>query len=164
MQVSELANRLNITTDTVRYYTRLGFVEPGKNPFNGYKTFSHADYKRLKFIVSARQLGFTVKDIGQILEHADQGMSACPLVRKLIEQRLEENRIQFEQAVSLRLQMESAVEQWRVLPDREPDSEMICHLIETFVANSVDDDHRSEIAQDIKLQKSNTDTVKEENE
>lgn len=37
MKVIDLAKRLGVTADTVRYYTRIGFLSPHKNPTNGYK-------------------------------------------------------------------------------------------------------------------------------
>jgi DNA-binding transcriptional MerR regulator len=61
MTVSELAEVLLITPDTVRYYTRVGFLSPAKNSSNGYKDYGESDQHRLRFILSARQLGFSVK-------------------------------------------------------------------------------------------------------
>ncbi len=136
MKVVELAKRLAITPDTVRFYTRKNFLIPNKNLQNGYKQYGEAEVKRLRFILSARQLGFSVKDIAQILHQADHGDSACPLVRDLIEQRLEQTKTQFEQTKALREKMELAIEQWQVLPDMAPSKEMICHLIETFTQAS----------------------------
>jgi DNA-binding transcriptional MerR regulator len=65
-------------------------LSPKKSGLNGYKTYSSKSFQRLKFILSARQLGFSVRDIEQILDHADQGTTACPMVRNLQEQRLQE--------------------------------------------------------------------------
>ena len=53
MKVSEVAATLGVTPDTVRYYTRIRFVVPGKNGSNGYKSYSEADVQKLHFILSA---------------------------------------------------------------------------------------------------------------
>jgi len=90
MIVSELAQFLGITADTVRFYTREGFLAPARNKVNGYKEYSNQDKSRLRFILSARNLGFTVEDIRQILGKADQGKTACPLVRQVISERLQQ--------------------------------------------------------------------------
>ncbi len=132
MKVSELAKILSVTSDTVRFYTREGLLKPVKSEDNGYKQYGRKELNRLRFILSARQLGFSVKDIEKILAHADHGSSACPLVRNLIEQRLEETEIQFQHARNLRRNMKNAIKQWRNLPDKEPTKEMICYLIESF--------------------------------
>ena len=49
MKVTEIAKQLNTTSDTVRYYTRLNLLKPGKL-VNGYKYYSDSEVSRLKFI------------------------------------------------------------------------------------------------------------------
>ncbi|MAC33759.1 MerR family transcriptional regulator [Parahaliea mediterranea] len=132
MHVNQLARDIGVTGDTVRYYTRIGFLNPVKNPVNGYKEYSPKDRRLLRFILSARQLGFSVNDIGQILHTADQGISPCPLARRLIQQRLEENGKSFRDSAQLRQRMLSAVATWNQKPDRAPTGDMVCHLIEEF--------------------------------
>ena len=73
MRVNQLASVIGVTADTVRYYTRIGFLKPTKNPCNGYKEYSPKDRRLLRFILSARQLGFSVNDIGDILHTAQRG-------------------------------------------------------------------------------------------
>ncbi len=132
MQVGQLAQQLNITPDTVRFYTREGFLRPTKNRKNGYKQYSEQDLRRLRFIISARQLGFSVSDIEEIIEMADTGRTPCPLVRKLIDQRLHETEKQFRDMSLLRQRMSAAVAEWAAKPNRSPTGKMVCHLIEEF--------------------------------
>ncbi|MFT6919344.1 MAG: MerR family Zn(II)-responsive transcriptional regulator of zntA [Cognaticolwellia sp.] len=54
MTVTELANAINTTPDTVRYYTKIAFITARKNPNNGYKIDGKDAYNRLKFIFSDR--------------------------------------------------------------------------------------------------------------
>ena len=132
MRVSELASQLNITPDTVRYYTRVGFLSPERNRLNGYKEYSKGDRQRLYCILSARKLGFSVNDIGNILLEAEKGMTACPLVRGLMTQRLEETEQQFQKTLALRTRMQKDINDWETKPNKEPTGYMICHLIEEF--------------------------------
>jgi DNA-binding transcriptional MerR regulator len=90
MQVHEVAMDLGITPDTVRYYTRAGLLEPARNLEDSYKDYGKRNRHRLRFILSARHLGFSVSDIGQNLEQADKGESPCQLIRQLSEGSLEE--------------------------------------------------------------------------
>jgi len=136
MRVIQLAKSLGITPDTVRFYSRIGVLNPQKNPNNGYREYSDKDISRMKFILCARQLDFSVDDIKQILAEADNQRSPCPTVRRLIEQRLQETEQQFEETIKLRDRMREAVKEWSLLPDRVPKGHMICHLIENFTANS----------------------------
>jgi len=135
MQVLEVARDLGVSPDTVRYYTRIGLLDPARDSANGYKNFGRGDCNRLRFILSARHLGFSVNDIQQILAHADQGESPCGLVRKLIEDRLEEVSRRFDDIARLKHRMEVALSAWRTEPDQAPSGDMICHLIESFAEN-----------------------------
>lgn len=132
MKVSELSKSLRITPDTVRYYTRIALLSPEKDSINGYNYYSKSDQHRLRFILSARQLGFSVKEIKQILTEADKGHTACPLVRELLQKRLEETEHEFQEALALRNRMQQAMQDWQDKPDKAPTGHMICHLIEGF--------------------------------
>ncbi|WP_434952687.1 MerR family transcriptional regulator [Shewanella sp. HL-SH4] len=63
MKVNQLANELSITADTVRFYTRIGLLNPNKSPVNGYKIYNGEDKSRMQFILSARKLDFSVDEI-----------------------------------------------------------------------------------------------------
>jgi len=132
MKVSELAKMLRITPDTVRFYTRSGLLTPNINNDNGYKSYDSKDKKRLTFILSARQLGFSVSDITKILAEADQGHTACGLVRQIIEEKLIATEQQFQQTLALRNRLQLAISDWQHKPDQAPTGDMICHLIEDF--------------------------------
>lgn len=130
MRVTELANVMDITADTVRYYTRIGLISPVKYSANGYKNYNKTMQQRLKFILSARQLDFSVEEIKGILSEADIGHTACPLVRQIIEKRLQETEKQFQAALLLREKLTAAINDWQCKPDLAPTGNMICHLIE----------------------------------
>ena len=131
MKVAELAKSLGTTADTVRYYSRLGLLKPAKS-VNGYKLYSNKEVSRLKFILSARNLGFSVADIKEIINESEDGKSACPLVRSLIKERLEETEKQFQAMLALRGKMSSALSRWEEMEDKAPTANMVCHLIENF--------------------------------
>lgn len=130
MRVAEFAKALGTTPDTVRYYTRIGLISPIKNSENGYKTYGIKEQKRLKFILSARHLDFSVEEIKRILSESDNGHTACPLVRKIVEHRLAETEKQYQAALLLRARLSQAINDWQGKPDLEPTGHMICHLIE----------------------------------
>lgn len=132
MNLSELARRADVTADTVRHYTRIGLLVPGRNQNNGYRNYNLIDFARLGFIRKARLLGFNLTDIGEILQQSKLGKSPCPKVREIMEQRLQENRLKLQELLALQARMEQAVARWALMPDGLPDGEAICHLIEKF--------------------------------
>jgi len=132
MKVIELARSLGITPGTVRFYTRIKVLEPKKNKGNGYRDYSEKDVSRLRFVLSARQLGFSVKDVQKILDDANEKESPCPTVRRLIDERLRESEQRFRENVQLRDHMQHAVREWGRNPGEAPIGNMISDLIEHF--------------------------------
>ncbi|MCZ0928612.1 MerR family DNA-binding protein [Halomonas janggokensis] len=132
MKVSELAKRGGVTAETVRHYTREQLLAPKRHPDNGYQLYSATDLERLQFIQRARKLGFSVAEIRDILAHADQGDSPCPLVRDLLANRLPQIRAQIQELEALAQRMEQALESWQHMPDGTPDGHSLCRLIESF--------------------------------
>lgn len=134
MQVADVAKQLNVTPETVRFYTREGLLKPTRNNTNGYYTYTETDKRRLLFIVNARHLGFSVPDIKAILVKADEGETPCPTVRELIEQRLAETEKRFQEIKALRDRMKKAIASWDEQPNELPCGHSICHLIESIEA------------------------------
>lgn len=130
--VNELATRADAPAQVVRYYARIGLLKPKRQQENGYRLFGKQDAQRLRFIRMAKQLGFTLGEIKQITEHADHGESPCGEVRKIVQQRIRENRVKIDAMMNLQNRMERALEFWESMPDGIPDGHHVCHLIETF--------------------------------
>ena len=132
MTASVLAKRANVPLFTVRYYTRIGLLKPSRDLRNGYKVYKPADKDRLKFITSAKELGFTLGEIEKILDHAVHGDSPCPMVRDIVDRRIEENKAKIRELQRLQKRLESASEVWKSMRDSEPDGHSVCRLIESF--------------------------------
>lgn len=138
LTVSDLANRSGATPHAVRYYTRMGLLRPKRNPDNGYRLYQHREVGWLRFIRQAKRLGYTLSEILEIMRDSDHGKSPCPRVREILVQRIDENRRQLEELMSLQTRMERALDQWADMPDGVPDGHSVCRLIESFAEN--DDD------------------------
>lgn len=87
LQVAELACRTNVTPSTIRYYTRVGLLQPGRDQSNGYRYFSLSDIRRVVLLRKAQSFGLTIRDIKIFLQWADQGEVLCNQVKLLVEQR-----------------------------------------------------------------------------
>lgn len=132
LTVSELAKQSDAPAHVVRYYTRIGLIQPAGEQENGYRLFESKDAARLRFIRMAKQLGFTLNEIKQITQHADSGESPCDDVRKIIQHRIRENRARIEEMLKLQDRMEQALDQWELMPNGIPDGNSVCHLIESI--------------------------------
>ena len=130
--VNEIAKQSDAPAHVVRYYTRIGLIEPFSIQDNGYRLFKPNVVSRLRFIRLAKQLGFTLNEIRRILNHTDMGETPCPEVRNIIRRRIIENREKIEAMIRLQSRMEAALETWEKMPDGMPDGRHVCHLIEGF--------------------------------
>ncbi len=136
LTVNELAIQANAPAHVVRYYTRIGLIEPAAQQENGYRLFSSQEANRLRFIRMAKQLGFTLNEIREITRHAEHGESPCEDVRRIIQDHIEENRFRIEEMQKMQMRMEQALTQWKSMPNGIPDGNSVCHLIESFDLNT----------------------------
>ncbi len=135
MKVAQLAQATGVSSDTVRYYARIGLLTPTRDPSNGYKAFNGADLSRLKFIRHAQELGLTLKEVRAVLAEAEAGESPCPLVRDLVARHLDDLRSKIDALKSLERRLADALRLWDEMPDGVPDGDHVCHLIETWSAD-----------------------------
>lgn len=63
----ELAERAGVGRETVRYYERRGLLPEPPRTEAGYRQYSPEDVRRLRFIRTAQELGFTLDEIGGLL-------------------------------------------------------------------------------------------------
>lgn len=128
---NELAKKTDVPIFTIRHYTKIGLLKPLKNQQNGYKMYQVSDSTRLKFIIAAKNLGFTLHEISEILDRANMGNSPCPMVREIVQIRLEENKRKIRELKNLQKKMESALNDWSKMKDSTPNGESVCGLIES---------------------------------
>ncbi len=135
LTVTELARRSGTTQHAVRYYTRMGLLRPDRDPSNGYHLYHEREINWLRFIQQAKQLGYTLKEIRDILHDFDQKQSPCPRVREILQLHIKENREKLEELIDLQRCIESALQKWQDMPDGIPDGNSVCYLIESFSSN-----------------------------
>lgn len=133
-----LARECKTTVHTVRHYTRKGLLNPERDPGNHYRLYRPRDFERLRFIWRAQRLGFELREIRDILAHAETGQTPCPQVRDILQQRVSQNRRQLDAMRALQARMEQALVEWQTLPDAVPTGDLVCHLIESFSDQAIE--------------------------
>ncbi len=136
--VTELARQCNTTPHAVRYYTRMGLLRPKRHPENGYRLYKSAEIPWLRFVQQAKSLGYTLKEIKEIMHDSDDAKSPCPRVREILMKHIVENRQRLEGLMRLQTRMEHALKRWEDMPDGVPDGHSVCHLIESITYDSDD--------------------------
>jgi DNA-binding transcriptional MerR regulator len=65
--IGKLADESGVPIDTIRHYERIGLLRPATRLASGYRRYGEAERKRLRFILRAKALGFTLAEIDGLL-------------------------------------------------------------------------------------------------
>lgn len=87
-RIKELSQKTRVTSQTIRYYEQRGILPVPARAENGYRTYTDDDVERLTFVRRARQLGFSLENIGEILTIRDKLIPPCDYVLDLIEDKI----------------------------------------------------------------------------
>ncbi len=89
MKIGELAKQAKVNIDTIRYYERRQLLPLPDRTMSGYRDYSEGDVKRLLFIVHAKELGFTLEEIKELLS-LRAGRTECSQVRQIARRKADE--------------------------------------------------------------------------
>lgn len=90
MLIHELAQQTGVPAKTIRYYEDIAILPTPARHENNYRRYSSADVERLRFVASARSLGFALEDLVTILATRDAGIAPCEHVLATLEMQLED--------------------------------------------------------------------------
>ena len=68
MKINEVEAAVGVTKKNIRFYEEEGLITPGREPGNGYRSYSQADVERLRRIKLLRKLDVPLAEIRQMLE------------------------------------------------------------------------------------------------
>ena len=68
LTIGRLADEAGVSIDTVRFYERKGLLPEPARTSGGYRSYSPDDAWRLRFILRAKELGFTLREIAELLD------------------------------------------------------------------------------------------------
>lgn len=88
LRIGEAARRIGISVDTIRFYESRALIPPPTRTPSRYRLFSPADIEQLNFIRYAQGLGFTLREIGQLVQAQRGENLACRAVRGLVQTKL----------------------------------------------------------------------------
>lgn len=101
-KTGELANKAGVNKETIRFYEKRGLLPDPIRTDGGYRQYSVEDLKRLVFIKNAKELGFSLSEIKELLAIADGDIYKCSDVRQIAESKLEHITSQIKQLKKLK--------------------------------------------------------------
>lgn len=90
LTIGQLARATATRVETVRYYERIGLLAPPGRTQGNYRAYGTADLSRLSFIRRARDLGFSLDQVRNLLDLAGQGQKDCGSVDVMAQEHLAE--------------------------------------------------------------------------
>src|SRR2546428_13493442 len=82
LSIGQVARRAGVGIETVRFYEREGLLEVPPRRASGYRQYSGQVVKRIHFIKRAQKLGFSLKEITELLRLRVDGQTSCEEVKK----------------------------------------------------------------------------------
>lgn len=132
MFIHELAKLTGVPAKTIRYYESIGLLPDPQRGENNYRQYSPDAIERLRFIVSARSLGFNLTDIGEFLTARDEGTLPCKRVLDSFDQRINEIDQRIADLLALRDTLTRVRKDGAALPpDKQCDEQCVCYLVTT---------------------------------
>lgn len=83
MTIGQVAKRGAVNIETVRYYERQGLIPPPPRRESGYREYPEGTVRRIRFIKRAQELGFSLKEIAELLALRVGPGTTCTDVRRL---------------------------------------------------------------------------------
>src|SRR5215203_2109598 len=76
MRIGELAKEVGVSTDTVRFYERSGWLPPASRRDNAYREYGEADVEHLRLLIDLRRLDVPLEDAARIAGWCHSGHCA----------------------------------------------------------------------------------------
>lgn len=130
IRIGDLAKRLDLNAQTIRYYERIGLLpEPGRTE-SGYRAYGDEDERRLRFVKSARNAGLTLGEVKEVLAFHERGEAPCEYVTEAIARRAEEVKRQIAELTEFKGELDRLYARAREQVRRGPGSRGYCHILE----------------------------------
>lgn len=82
LTIGQLAKRAQVNVETVRYYERRGLMPNPPRRESGYRQYTEADVSRIRFIRRTKELGFSLKEILELLSLRIDPDTTCGDIKK----------------------------------------------------------------------------------
>lgn len=126
LSIGTLAKRTGTKVQTIRYYEQIGLLpEPGRTE-GGQRRYGEGDLDRLSFIRHARQLGFTLEAIRDLLDLSDNPGRSCADVDRIAHRQLREVEARIARLEALRIELT------RMLGECRRDTVAECRVLEVL--------------------------------
>ena len=111
LSIGKLAEVASTKVQTIRYYEEIGLITPSARSEGGHRLYEPEDVKRLKFIRHARELGFNIEEIRELLHLSDTPDTSCAAVDAIARSHLEQVELRLKKLQALRRELKRMVDE-----------------------------------------------------
>jgi len=86
--IGELSDRVGVSAHTIRYYERMGLLEPPRRTESQYRIYGKENEERLRFIQKAKRFGLSLDEIKQLITIRTEGTPPCASLKTMVKQHL----------------------------------------------------------------------------
>ena len=126
MKIGELASATATKVETVRYYEKIGLLPPPARTSANYRAYGSEHLARLSFIRRARDLGFTLEAVRELLTLSDDKAQSCDAVDSIARVHLTDIERKISDLAALRAELD------RVIGSCRKGTVGDCKIIETL--------------------------------
>ena len=109
LQIGVVSRQTGLSIDTIRFYERSGILQAPRRSESGYRLFGHDDLQTLLFISRAHAMGFTLKEVKDLLQLKNTDDSTCHNVKSLLKNRIQLIRNKISELQLLEQQLTTAL-------------------------------------------------------
>lgn len=135
--IGEAARESGVSAKMIRHYELLGLLKEARRTFAGYRIYDEKDLHTLRFVRRARDLGFSIRQIEQLLGLWQNRRRTSADVKRVAEERIEELDVKIAELRAMRATLEQLVHHCH--GDHRPD----CPILEDLAGPAEPQDSRS---------------------
>ena len=130
LSIGKIAKRAGISVETIRFYERKGLLQEPQRKESGYRQYQEDDVRKLVFIQHAKNLGFSLNEIGDLLSLQADHKSSSREVKDLAEHKLQDIEDKIRMLQRMRRTLKHLVDK---CPGKGPSSE--CPILDALASD-----------------------------
>jgi len=107
MQIGEIAKRTCLTVDAIRFYEKRKLLPRAVRSAVRFRLYGESSVERLHFIQQMQGLGFSLYEVGELIQLRERKIEACESVRQLLTAKLANVRAKLRELKRLETELEA---------------------------------------------------------
>ncbi len=111
LRIGEVANKSHVGVETVRFYEREGLIALPKRNVSGYRQYSESAIKQIQFIQHAKTLGFSLKEIRELIKLKSTRDARCKSIKSTAKAKISDIQEKIDALKRMKMALEPLVAQ-----------------------------------------------------